>query len=133
MATVTRRGDGEARGGSLSGSRIFVSALVAAVVCGVAGGSYYLGTQHAPAHARPGSARSTATQVVLGAPFYLDIGASASRGTQPTGFVQHKTVYSNTGYANDLVIMEKSAGVLTRWCLTGHCMTQPWLKALFRL
>jgi len=43
--------------------------------------------------------------------FYLDVGASASLGFQPTGIVNHNGRRTNTGYANDLLEVEKIKGV----------------------
>jgi lysophospholipase L1-like esterase len=43
--------------------------------------------------------------------FYLDIGASASLGFQPTGIPKHNGHRTNTGYANDLVAIENAKGV----------------------
>lgn len=43
--------------------------------------------------------------------FYLDIGASASLGFQPTGIVHHNGERTDTGYANDLVSREALRGV----------------------
>jgi lysophospholipase L1-like esterase len=43
--------------------------------------------------------------------FYLDVGASASLGFQPTGIVHHNGRRTNTGYANDLLEVENIAGV----------------------
>jgi len=43
--------------------------------------------------------------------FYLDIGASASLGFQPTGIPKHNGHRTDTGYANDLVALENAKGV----------------------
>jgi hypothetical protein len=43
--------------------------------------------------------------------FYMDLGASASLGFQPTGIPKHNGHRTNTGYANDLVAIEASKGV----------------------
>ncbi|HVA53131.1 MAG TPA: GDSL-type esterase/lipase family protein [Acidimicrobiales bacterium] len=43
--------------------------------------------------------------------FYLDVGASTSLGFQPTGIVHHNGRRTNTGYANDLLEVEKIKGV----------------------
>ena len=43
--------------------------------------------------------------------FYLDVGASASLGFQPTGIVHHNGHRTDTGYANDVVALEKARGV----------------------
>lgn len=43
--------------------------------------------------------------------FYLDVGASASLGMQPTGVVHHNGRRTNTGYANDLLYIEALQGV----------------------
>jgi lysophospholipase L1-like esterase len=42
--------------------------------------------------------------------FYLDIGASDSLGYQPTGIVNHNGRRTDTGYANDLLFLEKLKG-----------------------
>lgn len=39
--------------------------------------------------------------------FYLDMGASASLGFQPTGILHHNGHRTNTGYANDLLSIER--------------------------
>ena len=43
--------------------------------------------------------------------FYLDIGGSASTGTQPTGVATHNGHRTLVGYADDLVMIEKTRGV----------------------
>jgi hypothetical protein len=43
--------------------------------------------------------------------FYLDIGASASLGFQPTGIPGHNGHRTSTGYANDVVAAEAAKGV----------------------
>ncbi len=43
--------------------------------------------------------------------FYLDVGASASLGFQPTGVVHHNGARTQTGYANDVVAMLARRGV----------------------
>jgi lysophospholipase L1-like esterase len=55
------------------------------------------------------SVTSASTTNVSG--FYLDVGASASLGFQPTGIVHHNGHRTDTGYANDLVALERAVGV----------------------
>jgi lysophospholipase L1-like esterase len=43
--------------------------------------------------------------------FYIDIGASDSLGFQPTGIVNHNGRRTDTGYANDLLFLERLKGV----------------------
>ncbi|MGA2432231.1 MAG: SGNH/GDSL hydrolase family protein [Acidimicrobiales bacterium] len=43
--------------------------------------------------------------------FYLDMGASASLGFQPTGIIHHNGHRTNHGYANDLLTYEASKNV----------------------
>ncbi len=71
--------------------------------------------------------------------FYLDVGASASLGFQPTGIVHHNGHRTDTGYANDVVAIEKSKGVVLKLRQVGcpgetaesmlgagdHCYTLP--------
>jgi lysophospholipase L1-like esterase len=42
--------------------------------------------------------------------FYIDIGASDSLGFQPTGIANHNGRRTDTGYANDLLFLEKLKG-----------------------
>ena len=42
--------------------------------------------------------------------FYIDIGASDSLGFQPTGIVNHNGRRTDTGYANDLLFLERLKG-----------------------
>jgi len=55
---------------------------------------------------------SAATSSGSGTGFYLDVGASASLGTQPDGIVAHNGHRTNTGYSNDLVSIEKQHGMV---------------------
>ncbi|MHB1209569.1 MAG: SGNH/GDSL hydrolase family protein [Acidimicrobiales bacterium] len=71
--------------------------------------------------------------------FYLDVGASASLGFQPTGIVHHNGHRTDTGYANDVVALEKAKGVVLKLRQVGcpgetaesmlsmgdHCYTLP--------
>ncbi len=57
------------------------------------------------AHPFVGSSATVATG------FYLDVGASASLGTQPTGIPKHNSHRTNTGYANDVVTYLANHGV----------------------
>lgn len=60
----------------------------------------------------PASAASvTTTTVPRLSGFYLDMGASASLGFQPTGIVHHNGRRTDTGYANDLLFLERIQGV----------------------
>lgn len=71
--------------------------------------------------------------------FYLDVGASASLGFQPTGIVHHNGHRTDTGYANDVVAIEQAKGVVLKLRQIGcpgetavsmlgagdHCYTLP--------
>jgi len=88
-------------------------------------------------HAFLPSLTSASTTGVSG--FYLDVGASASLGFQPTGIVHHNGHRTDTGYANDLVAIEKAKGVTLKLRQIGcpgetaesmlgagdHCYTLP--------
>ena len=59
-----------------------------------------------------GSSTTTTTTTTSPPPktltgFYLDMGASASLGFQPTGILHHNGHRTNTGYANDLLSIER--------------------------
>lgn len=83
------------------------------------------------------SATGASTTGVSG--FYLDVGASASLGFQPTGIVHHNGHRTDTGYANDVVAIEKAKGVVLKLRQIGcpgetaesmlsmgdHCYTLP--------
>ncbi len=56
------------------------------------------------------STTTTSTPAKFSA-FYLDVGASASLGMQPTGVLHHNGRRTNTGYANDLLYIEALQGV----------------------
>lgn len=71
---------------------------------------YITGHSNGPnAGASTGSGVATTTTTKPGttfAAFYLDMGASASLGMQPTGIQGHNGRRTNTGYANDLLYLE---------------------------
>ncbi len=58
-----------------------------------------------------GAASATSTTPPSFSAFYLDVGASASLGFQPTGILQNNGRRTSTGYANDLILMESLKGV----------------------
>src|ERR1035437_1540442 len=58
------------------------------------------------------SASSAATPSAQSTGFYLDIGASASLGTQPDGIRAHNGHRTKTGYSNDLVSIETMHGMV---------------------
>jgi hypothetical protein len=58
----------------------------------------------------PTPVKATARVLAKGT-FYLDIGGSSSLGTQPTGIATDNGHRTLTGYANDLVVLEKRRGV----------------------
>lgn len=76
--------------------------------------------------------------------FYLDVGASASLGFQPTGIPKHNGHRTNTGYANDVVSYLATKGVdlqlrqvgcpgetVESMLLSGdHCYTLPQRQLL---
>lgn len=85
-----------------------VSFAVAAVVLAAAGAAYVSGRSSGP----PASAASVTTTTVPSVTgFYLDMGASASLGYQPTGITNHNGRRTDTGYANDLLFIERLRGV----------------------
>ncbi len=53
--------------------------------------------------------------------FYLDIGASASLGVQPTGNPKHNGAFTDEGYGNDVVTIEAARGVTLSLAKIG-CM-----------
>ncbi|HEY5103664.1 MAG TPA: hypothetical protein VII65_01345, partial [Acidimicrobiales bacterium] len=55
---------------------------------------------------------TTTTTSATATTFYLDIGGSSSLGTQPTGIAWHNGHRTSLGYANDLVTIEASRGVV---------------------
>jgi lysophospholipase L1-like esterase len=81
--------------------------LIIAVV-----GVYFIGRAHAPS---PSSVPTAKIPVTFSA-FYLDIGASASLGFQPTGIKGHNGRSTDDGYADDLALMERYVGT----ALTVH-------------
>lgn len=75
------------------------------------------------------------------AAYYLDVGASASLGMQPTGLTAHNGHRTDTGYANDLVLIEGYQGMsltlhqigcpaetvqsILQNTLSNHCYAEP--------
>jgi hypothetical protein len=102
---------------------------IAAVVCVIGAGLV--------THVFLPSTTGASTTGVSG--FYLDVGASASLGFQPTGIVHHNGHRTDTGYANDVVTLEKAKGVTLKLRQIGcpgetaesmllagdHCYTLP--------
>ncbi len=84
-----------------------VRAVVALVVLA---GVYLAGRQSSGADSTTTTSTTAASASTLSA-FYLDVGASASLGFQPTGVPHHNGARTNTGYANDLVFREALRGV----------------------
>ncbi len=84
-----------------------VRAVVALVVLA---GVYLAGRQNSGADSTTTSS-TTAPSASSVSAFYLDVGASASLGFQPTGVPRHNGARTNTGYANDLVFREALRGV----------------------
>ena len=99
---------------------------VMAVVMVIAVGIYLPGRSSAPQLASAASGTTTTTAAgsttTTTAPattttpkgfsaVYLAVGASASLGYQPTGIVNYNGRRTNTGYANDLLELEKIQGV----------------------
>lgn len=85
----------------------FVSLSVVAVL--VAGIFVIAHSTHPPSAGA--SATTTSTIRTSFSAFYLDVGASASLGFQPTGIVGNNGRRTSDGYANDLVLMEGRKGV----------------------
>lgn len=85
--------------------KYLVRTVVALVVLG---GVYLAGRQSSGADA---TTTTTTLPPTSFSAFYLDVGASASLGFQPTGVVHHNGARTNTGYANDLVYREALRGV----------------------
>ena len=84
-----------------------VRAVVALVVLA---GVYLAGRQNSGADSTTTTSTTVASSSSVSA-FYLDVGASASLGFQPTGVPHHNGARTNTGYANDLVFREALRGV----------------------
>jgi lysophospholipase L1-like esterase len=96
----------------------YLLAIVVVMVLVV--GVYWIGRTYnsQPASAAsPGTSSSSTTSSSTSSTtpsfsgFYLDVGASASLGFQPTGIVHHNGRRTNTGYANDLLELENLKGV----------------------
>lgn len=73
-------------------------------------GVYVAGRQYSGADDTTTTTSTTLASAAVSA-FYLDIGASASLGFQPTGVLHHNGARTNTGYANDLVYREALRGM----------------------
>ncbi len=86
----------------------YVVRVVVALVVLV--GVYLAGRQSSGADSTTTTSTTTAPPTAMSA-FYLDVGASASLGFQPTGVPHHNGARTNTGYANDLVFREALRGV----------------------
>ncbi len=69
----------------------------------------------------PGAAASTTAPSSPSSLFYLDVGASASLGVQPTGNPAHNGHFTREGYANDFVSLEAARGVTVTLSKIG-CM-----------
>lgn len=99
-------------------------ALVVAVVAG-AGAATYLGTHRATADGGTTTTTTTTTVAAAGARptslFYLDVGASASLGVQPTGNPAHNGAFTQYGYGDDVVRLEAARGVAVTLAKIG-CM-----------
>jgi GDSL-like lipase/acylhydrolase family protein len=76
-------------------------AVIGLAVAVIAGGVAVAASRHATAG---GSAGFTSL-------FYLDVGASASLGVQPTGNPAHNGAFTAEGYGNDIVRLEAARGV----------------------
>ncbi len=100
------------------------AAVAAVVLVGAGVGVYAVGRANAPqaASAASGTTTTTSSGSSSGSgsnttvpstmtAFYLDLGASASLGFQPTGVAHHNGARTDTGYANDLVYREALRGV----------------------
>ncbi len=74
-------------------------------------GVYLAGRQNSGADSTTTTSTTVASAPASTAAFYLDVGASASLGFQPTGVPDHNGARTNTGYANDLVFREALRGV----------------------
>jgi len=78
------------------------------VIATVATAVFSLHTAGTPASA---ASATTTTAPARLTGFYLDLGASSSLGFQPTGIVNHNGHRTDTGYANDLIFLERLQGV----------------------
>ncbi|MCU1362932.1 MAG: hypothetical protein JWM55_760 [Acidimicrobiaceae bacterium] len=62
-------------------------------------------------NASPNASSTTTSTPTKFTGFYIDIGASDSLGFQPTGIANHNGRRTDTGYANELIFLEKLRGV----------------------
>ena len=69
--------------------------------------AYLVGRSNASQSKTSSTTTSTPTKLTG---FYIDIGASDSLGFQPTGIVNHNGRRTDTGYANDLLFLERLKG-----------------------
>ena len=72
---------------------------------------YFLIRASTPPRAESSTIASTTTALDHSTGFYLDIGASASLGTQPNGIPAHNGHRTKTGYSNDVVALERHHGM----------------------
>lgn len=87
-----------------------MKSIVMLVVAGLIGvGTFSLTSSSSPADAGGGTGTSSAGGLISG--FYLDVGASASLGFQPTGIPKHNGHRTANGYANYVVATEAKKGV----------------------
>ncbi len=97
--------------------RSIVRSVVAAIVVATAVAIFYASRADAPGRAHQSASSSTtpisaSTSTVNHATgFYLDIGASASLGMQPTGIPAHNGHRTKTGYSDDVVSLESANGI----------------------
>ncbi|HQU26384.1 MAG TPA: hypothetical protein PLS29_05065, partial [Acidimicrobiales bacterium] len=87
----------------------YVVRVVVALVVLV--GVYLAGRQTSGADSTTTTSTTTTSTPASMSAFYLDVGASASLGFQPTGVPHHNGARTNTGYANDLIYREALRGV----------------------
>jgi hypothetical protein len=97
--------------------RSIVRSVVATIVIAFAVAIFYAGRADAPGRAHQSTSSSTTSistsksTVNHAAGFYLDIGASASLGMQPTGIPAHNGHRTKTGYSDDVVSLESANGI----------------------
>jgi lysophospholipase L1-like esterase len=82
---------------------VTASVVIVVIVAGI----FVFGRSNNPL----GATASASTTTPSFSAYYLDIGASASLGFQPTGILQNNGRRTSTGYANDLILMESLKGV----------------------
>jgi len=108
-----RRRNGErspARKRSLRSRPALAGLLLIALI-----GVFYIGRSSAP----PTTTVLTAKVPITFSAFYLDVGASASLGFQPTGIKGHNGRSTNDGYADDLALIERYIGTSLSVYKTG--------------